>query len=142
MIVETGYYNNWYPQNATYNFTSTWPASAAGQKKFLDDLVAATKDLDYVTGLLYWFPEENPYNNRVYEPWYNHGLFDPSTGRATDALFSLKAFLPSQPSSLTSHLSPLTPHPSPTYDLQGRRVANSHQRHGVYITDSRKTAVR
>ena len=42
--------------------------------------------------IIYWFPEENPYQNRVYEPWYNHGLFNPNNGRASDALYSLKAF--------------------------------------------------
>lgn len=93
MIVETGYYNNYYPSNATYNFTSTWPASAEGQKKFLDALVEKIKPIDQVKAILYWFPEENPYNNNVYNPWYNHGLFNPNNGSAADGLFSLKAFL-------------------------------------------------
>ena len=93
MIVETGYYNNWYRSDATYNFESTWPASPAGQKAFLTDLVTAIKDLSYVTGLLYWFPEENPYNNHVYEPWYNHGLFSTSNGHAVEALYVLQEFL-------------------------------------------------
>lgn len=94
MIVETGYYNNWYRSDATYNFESTWPASPEGQKKFLTDLVTATKDLSYVTGLLYWFPEENQSaGNTVYAPWYNHGLFSTSTGHAVDALYVLQEFL-------------------------------------------------
>ena len=92
MIVETGYYNNWYPSNASYNFTSTWPASPDGQKKFLDQLVETVKPLTHVQAIIYWFPEENPYQNRVYEPWYNHGLFNPNNGRASEALYSLKAF--------------------------------------------------
>ena len=141
MIVETGYYNNWYPQNASYNFTSTWPASAAGQKKFLDDLVALIKDMDHIKGLLYWFPEENPYNNRVYEPWYNHGLFDPSTGKAVEALFSMKdlgwssgvdavAATPDEPSTVL-------------HTLDGRRVNASRQLpRGVYVQGSRKVIVR
>ena len=94
MIVETGYYNNWYRSDATHNFESTWPASPEGQKKFLTDLVAATKDLSYVTGLLYWFPEENQSaNNTVYSPWYNHGLFSTANGHAVEALYIIQEFL-------------------------------------------------
>ena len=94
MIVETGYYNNWYRSDATYNFESTWPASPAGQKAFLTDLVTAIKDLSYVTGLLYWFPEENQSaGNTVYAPWYNHGLFSTSNGHAVEALYVLHEFL-------------------------------------------------
>ncbi len=141
MIVETGYYNNWYPSNATYNFTSLWPASAEGQKKFLDDLVAATKDLDYVTGLLYWFPEENPYNNHVYEPWYNHGLFNPSNGKATDGLFSLKAFR--NDLDLTGIEKTIDNRGAgKTYDLQGRSCQQQSWQHGTYIVDGRKVVMK
>ncbi len=139
MIVETGYYNNWYPSNATYNLTSTWPASAAGQKKFLDDLVAAVKDLDYMQGILYWFPEENPYQNRVYEPWYNHGLFNPDTGRVVDALFSLKA-LNDTATAVETLLQKTQPDPdAPVYTLDGRLVGNpDNLPAGMYIQDGRK----
>ena len=143
MIVETGYYNNWYPSNATYNFTSTWPASAEGQKKFLDDLVNAVKELEYVKGLLYWFPEENPYNNHVYEPWYNHGLFNPDTGKVVDALFSLKPFLGNDQTALPSlQCDAVPPHHSPIYDLQGRVTNVPAGRHGICITNGRKTIYR
>ena len=137
MIVETGYYNNWYPADATYDFTSTWPASAAGQKAFLDDLVAAIAPLDHVIGLLYWFPEENPCDNRVYEPWYNHGLFSPSTGRAVDALFAFKA--------LRGDLTPVTSvsgeHAAPqgTYTLDGRPVSDNERTGGILIQNGQKT---
>ena len=143
MIVETGYYNNWYPSNATYNFTSIWPASAEGQKKFLDDLVSTVKELQYVKGLLYWFPEENPYNNHVYEPWYNHGLFDPSTGKAVDALFSLKAFVEEpKPTALSPILCDEIPSRQQVYDLQGRRLEGWQHKRGICIADGRKTVIR
>lgn len=143
MIVETGYYNNWYPDNATYNFTSTWPASAEGQKKFLDDLVNAVKELEYVKGLLYWFPEENPYNNHVYEPWYNHGLFNPNTGKVVDALFSLKAFAgdPEPTAIQPVHRSGVSPRQQ-VYDLQGRRANMPTDKHGAYIANGRKVVVK
>ena len=133
MVVETGYFNNWYDEKATYNFTSTYPASAAGQKKFLDALVSQIKDEENLIGLLYWFPEENPYDNHVYEPWFNHGLFNPNTGQVYDGLFSLKAFAP------TSGINDVEMSKSEdqkVYDLQGRRV--SGPKHGLYIIDGRK----
>ena len=143
MIVETGYYNNWYPSNATYNFTSTWPASAEGQKKFLDDLVSTVKELQYVKGLLYWFPEENPYNNHVYEPWYNHGLFDPSTGKAVDALFSLKDFVEEpSPTVIPSVQCDEVSLRQQVYDLQGRRLEGCQHKRGICISDSRKTIIK
>lgn len=139
MIVETGYYNNWYPSNATYKFTSTWPASPDGQKKFLDDLVAAVKDMDFMQGILYWFPEENPYNNRVYEPWYNHGLFDPNTGKVSDALFSMKALNGTGTS--TEEL-PTICSPDKTkgvFTLDGRYIGNiDNLPKGIYIQDGKK----
>lgn len=141
MIMETGYYNNWYPSNATYNFTSKWAASPAGQKAFLDDLVTAVKDLDYMQAILYWFPEENPYNNNVYEPWYNHGLFNPNTGRVSDALFSLQALrgintaseniLPVSSDNIDTH--------APLYTIDGRKMRYTENLpHGVYIQNGRK----
>lgn len=94
MIVETGYYNNWYNTNDKYQWQTVWEVSPAGQKAFLDELVAAIKDLSYVSGLVYWFPEENPSgNNNVYTPWFNHGLFNPSTGMATLGLYALQGFV-------------------------------------------------
>lgn len=135
MIVETGYYNNWYPSNATHNFTSTWPASAEGQKKFLDDLVEKVKPIEKVKAILYWFPEENPYNNRVYEPWYNHGLFNPNNGKATEGLFSLKAFLGT--TSITPLHLPLTSDKN-WYTINGCRLMNSPTHKGVYIHNGKK----
>lgn len=145
IIVETGYYNDWYSSNATYDFQSKWPASPAGQKAFLDELVKAVRDLDYMRGILYWFPEENPYNNRVYEPWYNHGLFNPKNGRASDALFSLKAL---RESSTAIEQLPQDNSRSNTLDanqpintLDGRLITitdNGNLPHGVYIQNGKK----
>lgn len=136
MLVETGYFNNWYNKDATYDFTATWAASPAGQKAFLDDLVAAVKDLDYLTSIIYWFPEENPYNNHVYEPWYNHGLFNPNNGRVSDALFSLKAFLDSESGteSINANIDKNT-----IFTIDGRILTNyENLPHGVYIQNGNK----
>ncbi len=136
MIVETGYYNNWYPSSANYNFTSTWPASAEGQKKFLDDLVEKVKPIEKVKAILYWFPEENPYNNRVYEPWYNHGLFNPNNGRATGGLFSLKTFLGT---SDIQDIQTSQPQFNDTwYSLDGRQLPEMPTNNGIYIHNGKK----
>ncbi|MBR1809702.1 MAG: glycosyl hydrolase 53 family protein [Paludibacteraceae bacterium] len=144
MIVETGYYNNWYPENATYKLTSTWPASPDGQKKFLDDLVAAVKDMDFMKSILYWFPEENPYQNRVYEPWYNHGLFNPNTGQVSDALFSLQTLRGLPTAVETVGIDAASRFPSPqdapfVYTVDGRSVSNNgNLPQGIYIHNGKK----
>ena len=97
--------------------------------------------MDHVKGLLYWFPEENPYNNRVYEPWYNHGLFDPNTGKAVEALFSMKDL------GWSSGVDAVVAEPDESsavlHTLDGRRVNASRQLpRGVYVQGSRKVIVR
>ncbi len=140
MIVETGYYNNWYPSNATYNFTSTWPASAAGQLKFLNELVSAVREKEWVKAIIYWFPEENPHNNRVYEPWYNHGLFDPNTGKAVEALFAMKNFVSTGIKGIADEKTNAGQH---IYTLDGRRVnGDAALRKGIYVKDGRKVVVK
>lgn len=136
MIVETGYYNNWYRSDATYDFQSTWPASPEGQKAFLDQLVEVVKDMDFMTGILYWFPEENPFNNHVYEPWYNHGLFNPNTGKVSDALFSLKALNKVTTDVEMSHI---TTDEGIIYTIDGRIVTDAENlSHGIYIQNAHK----
>lgn len=99
-IVETAWYNNYYPTKGVYDYTSTWPASAAGQVKYLQDLIACLRKYPKVNGLYYWFPEENgcggaswSADNIVIDNWINRGLFDPNTHKAYTGSNQLKAFL-------------------------------------------------
>ncbi|MBP5770405.1 MAG: glycosyl hydrolase 53 family protein [Bacteroidaceae bacterium] len=142
MIVEYAYYNAWYPSDAKYNFTSTYPATPAGQQKFTEDLIAELLRHANVSGLFYWMPEENPYGNRVYEPWQNRGLFNNGYGnewtngnRALPAFYSLKKFTEGQP----DHLSEVKASSSSsiTYDLTGKPA--SRHVHGIVIRQGRKT---
>ena len=104
-IVETAYYNNYWPSDGiSYDTRTKWPASAAGQKAYLDDLVTFLADYDYVNGLYYWFPEENGCGGPTWNAstivitnWINRGLFDPNSHKALAGLNSLGAFLPSTP---------------------------------------------
>lgn len=98
MIVETAYYYQYFPASGN-NFTTTdkWPATEAGQKQYIDDLVSMLKTHDNVEGLFYWFPEENGNGTRtggatntIISSWINRGLFDNTSGIAKAALYDLK----------------------------------------------------
>ncbi|MCQ2334871.1 MAG: arabinogalactan endo-1,4-beta-galactosidase [Paludibacteraceae bacterium] len=101
-IVETAYYNNYFPtgDKGYDNTTAQWPASESGQNKYLTDLCKEIHGIDGVTGLFYWFPEENgnggakwDANNIVIDAWINRGLFHPETHKAFSGLYVLEQFL-------------------------------------------------
>lgn len=95
-IVETAYYNNYYPkgQSGFDDMTNLWPGTEAGQKKFLEELTATLDKCGNAAGLYYWFPEENGNggaswnaNNIVITNWVNRGLFNPTTHKALEGLY-------------------------------------------------------
>ena len=98
MIVETGY--SYHYKVGTYDYSSTWPLTYAGQRQFTADLVNYLKNYSQVNGLFWWFPEANEYglggshwsDLHVTDAWYNAGLWDHETGRATPALYELANF--------------------------------------------------
>lgn len=100
MIVETGYSYH-YAISGDYDLTSTWPLTAEGQRQFTADLIARLKPYSKVKGLFWWFPEANEYGLggsywntlHVNDAWYNAGLWNHETGRATPALYELKSFV-------------------------------------------------
>ena len=100
MIVETGYSYH-YSMGGDYDFSSTWPLTTEGQSKFTTDLIAKLKPYSRLKGLFWWFPEANEYGLggsnwsvlHVNDNWYNAGLWNHETGRATPALYELKTFL-------------------------------------------------
>ena len=99
MIVETGY--SYHYKVGDQDFSSTWPLTLAGQRQFTADLIAAIKSYSRMKGLFWWFPEANEYGlggnywNQLHvnDAWYNAGLWNHETGRATPALYELKNFL-------------------------------------------------
>lgn len=93
-IVETAYYYQW-PKDITYDFSKQWPYTPAGQAAFAKDLVAELKKHDNVTGLYWWFPEENGNgpDSSVLTGWINRGLWDNDSHKALPALYVLKDFL-------------------------------------------------
>ena len=99
MIVETGY--SYHYKVGDMDFSSTWPLTYEGQRQFTADLVGRLKSYVKVKGLFWWFPEANEYGLggsmwstlHVNDAWYNAGLWDHETGKATPALYELKNFV-------------------------------------------------
>ena len=99
MIVETGY--SYHYKVGDMDYSSTWPLTPEGQRKFTADLIARLKPYSRVKGLFWWFPEANEYGLggsywstlHVNDQWYNAGLWNHETGKATPALYELKSFV-------------------------------------------------
>lgn len=143
-IVETAYYYQYYPSTSGYvNYTSVWPATANGQKQYVDDLVAELLKHDNVTSLYYWFPEENGNggpswnaNTIVIKDWVNRGLWDDNTHKALPALQSLKA-LRAGDAAIQGVSADHTPSDLPRcYSLSGQPLQSAPS-HGPYIQGGR-----
>ncbi|MBR4898696.1 MAG: glycosyl hydrolase 53 family protein [Prevotella sp.] len=93
-LVETGYPSKWKVEGTTYDYTSVYPYSYEGQRKYTADLITMLKKHSQVNGLSWWYPEANANGctGNLKNGWYNAGLFDNETGRALPALYELKNF--------------------------------------------------
>ena len=102
-IVETAYYYQSFPttdEGISFVTTDTWPATAEGQQAFIEDLCSELARHKNVTGLYYWFPEENgsggaSYSeaNMVLRTWQNRGLWNNSTHKLNPGLLKLQNFI-------------------------------------------------
>jgi arabinogalactan endo-1,4-beta-galactosidase len=92
MIVETAaYYSHENdPWSKADTYAEFYPISKEGQEQFTKELVAELSKHHNVTGLFWWFPEENAFGNDVVKGWLNRGLFDNHTGQALPALKAFK----------------------------------------------------
>lgn len=85
-IVETATNFQYYPtKDVNYNTEKLWPATVAGQYKFVKDLVDYLKPLENLDGINYWFPEDagnGDYVNwttkdrLIEETWSNRGFWN------------------------------------------------------------------
>lgn len=90
-IVETAYnFQYWPTSGVKYDTRDVWPCSVAGQCHFVEELVSDLAPLSHVTGISYWFPEENgnggPTWNAstiVIKNWLSRGLWNPSNNAFT-----------------------------------------------------------
>ena len=100
-LVELAYPHAYYPEDAKFDYTSTYPATEAGQRQFTADLITMLNKHSKVDGLYWWWPEANEkevdWNNPVTPSWNNNGLWDSGTGKVMEAIFELKNFLSEQP---------------------------------------------
>lgn len=100
-IVETAYYNAYFPTDgsATYQTTDKWGASPTGQNAYLKDLCTELKKHSNVNALYYWFPEENGNGGASYDAskividtWINRGLWDANKHKAYPGLMAIQNF--------------------------------------------------
>ena len=141
-IVETAYYYQWQPQvgqGIIYDFSSIWPISPEGQAAFIRDLIKELKTHSNVTGLYWWFPEENGNgpNNSVLSGWLNRGLWDDNTHRALPGLYELKEFVRGEPLAVNGQQSTVNGQRSAEiFNLAGQKVANPGT--GIYLFGGKK----
>lgn len=95
MIVETaGYYSHENDPWATPNqFSEFYPITAKGQAEFTLELVSMLNYHPRVTGLFWWYPEENQSAQPQQSGWLNRGLFDNHSGRALPAFYEFAKFI-------------------------------------------------
>ena len=150
-IVETAWYNNWYPysKDASGEYTiaslnSNWTANAQGQVNYLNDLVDYVQAFDNVKAVYYWMPEEcgNGYQKKVMNSWINRGLWNNSSSqkhamlKASDGstgVSVLARFLGDEDG--IEEVKTTLPNRF-TYDLSGRRTKTPVR--GVRILNGRK----
>lgn len=139
-IVETAYYHNWFPSDATYKTTDKWEASAKGQAAFIKDLVAELNKHENVNGLYYWCPEEagNGKNKKVMSGWLNRGFWwEESQWPITEAIAAFKTYT----TTAIDHVKASNSKNSAITTLSGQRV-NSMTHPGVYIKDGKKIIIK
>ena len=148
-IVETAYYYNYFPENnpSYTNTTGTWPATPAGQSAFVVDLCAELVKHDNVTGLYYWFPEENGSGgaywseaNTVLATWINRGFWDNSTHKLNSGILKMQEFLTGKEAAGIDGVvedGESADEDAPIYNLSGQRIG-AMTVPGIYIQKGKK----
>ena len=141
-LVETGYPSKWEVPGTSYNYTSTYPYSHEGQRKYTADLITMLNKHAKVNGLSWWYAEANAKGctGSLKEGWYNASLFDNETGRALPALYELKNF--SSGSSGISHITADKGANDSWYSLDGKNNPSKPTTKGLYINNGQKIIVR
>ena len=138
MIVETGYSYAWAIPGTSFDYSSVYPYTDAGQNSYTVDLISLLNKYDNVKGLFWWWMEYNA-NGTSLSGWYNAPLFDSRTGRATAALSSLKTFKES--SSIDNITTDRIENADDVwYTISGQRIKRPTE-HGIYIHNGKKVAM-
>lgn len=138
-IVETAYYYQWFPTKDVTNTTGTWADTPAGQQAFIEDLCTELAKHNNVTGLYYWFPEENGNGNTftVLKNWINRGLWDNETHKINAGILKLQNYLTEKEAVGIYDIKAAGQGTSPIYNLNGQQVS-SMSAPGIYIKDGKK----
>ena len=139
MVVETGYSYAWALGGTTFDYTGTYPYTEEGQRRFTADLITTLHRHPAVTGLFWWWMEDNG-NKNVTSGWWNAALYNHNTGQPYPAFYELKAFANSTSGLRENRL--LRTDDNAWYSLQGLRFENRPQRPGLYIMNGRIVIVR
>ena len=94
MIVETAAYyshenDRWAKPDQYAEF---YPITIEGQTQFTRELITELRRHHNVTGLFWWFPEENAFGNNVVKGWLNRGLFNNHNGQVLPAFKEFNNF--------------------------------------------------
>ena len=94
MIVETAaYYSHERdPWAKGDQYAEFYPITIEGQSQFTRELVTELNQHHNVTGLFWWFPEENGFGNEVTKGWLNRGLFNNHNGQVLPAMREFSRF--------------------------------------------------
>ena len=96
MMVEAAYYyqHDGRSMDGSEDFTQCLPGTVEGQRQFTSQLVDELNRHDNVTGLFWWYPEENRYGTRHerHRGGLNRGLFNSANGQALPALYEMAKF--------------------------------------------------
>ncbi len=141
MIVETGYSYAWALPKTTYDYTSVYPYSQEGQRKFTADMITMLNKYECVKGLFWWWPEDNG-NKNITTKWWNAALYNHETGQPYAALYELKNFIGDPSGIETINREPLTVNQHAWYTLDGRKLNGKPSTKGIYIQNGKKKIVR
>lgn len=141
-LVEAGYYHAWYPSNAQFDYTATYPATEEGQRKFTADLITMLNRHEHLDGLYWWWPETCEYginyqNAVTPSGWYNAGLWDNQTGCVLSALFELRAFRGADDSHIGDTQFSASDDRSSSYDMLGRPLTGT-ARPAIVVSQGKK----
>jgi len=138
MVVETGYSYAWALGGTEFDYTKTYPYTEEGQRKFTADLIALLNKHTSVTGLFWWWPEDNG-NKSVTSGWWNAALYNHDTGQPYAAFYELKNFN-NGGTGIISAINDRTTDET-WYALDGRKMMEPCAK-GIYINQGKKIIVR
>jgi arabinogalactan endo-1,4-beta-galactosidase len=137
MIVETGYSYAW-AIGSDFNYSSTYPYTEEGQRRFTADLIALLNKHASVNGLFWWWPEDNG-NKDVTQRWWNAALYNHDTGKPYAAFYELKQFVGAGTGIETLYIPKEGKVQSNGwFTVDGRKVQGEPNVKGIYIMNGRK----